>query len=193
MLRHAHFIAVTTAAAFFIVSAPAADDGPAKGVKKIELSFDPSSAKPGQTVTVKITVELEDGFHTYPTKQTDKNAESYVSKIAFPGAGDLIFVGDVKDPNHPQSKAEPEAGVKELKFYTGTFTYERKAVVSPQATSGEKTVKLKSLRLTVCDEKNCYPPKMLTPDAKLKVLDGPAVEVEKEFQDEVKKALAEKK
>jgi hypothetical protein len=192
MLRPAHLIA-STIVAFLAVSVPAADDGPAKGVKKIELSFDPPSAKPGQTVTAKITVELEDGFHTYPTKQTDKNAESYVSKMSFPGADDLIFVGDVKDPDHPQTKAEPEAGVKELKFYTGSFTYERKAVVSPKAAAGEKTVKLKSLRLTVCDEKNCYPPKTLTPDAKLKVLDGPAVEVAREFHDEVKKALAEKK
>jgi hypothetical protein len=192
MLRPSSIVALVLSAGF-LSSVPAADDGPAKGVKKVELSLDPPSAKPGETITAKITVELEDGFHTYPTKQVDKNAESYVSKITFPAADDLIFVGEVKDPDHPHTKAEPEAGVKEMRFYTGTFTYERKAVVSPKAASGEKTVKLKSLRLTVCDEKNCYPPKTLTPDAKFKVLDGPAVAVAKEFEDEVKKALAEKK
>jgi len=193
MPRSLCVLALTIVAGLTAAPTPAADDGPAKGVKKLELSFEPASAKPGQTVTVKITVELADGYHTYPTKQTDKNAESMVNKLTFPAPGDLIFVGDVTEPINPETKAEPELGIKELKLYTGTLTYEKKAVVSPKATAGEKDVKLKGVRLTVCDATNCYPPKTLTPVAKLKVLDGPAVAVAKEYEDEVNKVLAEKK
>jgi len=189
MPRPTRLSALALAAGLFALPTPAAQDGPAKGVKKVEVSVEPAEAKPGQTVTVKIAVELDDGFHTYPTKQADKNAESYVSKIAFEDAGGLIFVGDVTDPPNPETKAEPDAGIKELRQYSGRFTFERKAVVSPKAAAGEAAVRVKSLRLTVCDAKNCYPPKTLTPEAKLKVLPGPAAEVEPAYRDEVTKAL----
>lgn len=192
MRRPLRILTLAAAVGLLACTAPAADDSPAKGIKKLDVSVTPAEAKPGQTVTVKITVELEDGFHTYPTKQADKNAESYVSKITFPDTGDLIYVGDVKDPPNAETKAEPEAGIKELRQYSGILTYERKAVVSPKAAAGNAAVKLKAVRLTVCDEKNCYPPKTLTPETTLKV-SGAAVAVEKQYEDDVKKAIAEKK
>src|SRR5262245_50743419 len=69
-----------------------------KAVKKVEGSFSPAEAKPGQTVTFSITVELNDGFYTYPTVQTDKMAVSMVNEIKFPDPGTVIFVGKVEDP-----------------------------------------------------------------------------------------------
>ena len=51
------------------------------------------------------------------------------------------------------------------------------------------TVKLAKFGLSVCDKDNCFPPKNVPVEAKLKVLDGPAVEVEKMYAEEVKKAL----
>jgi hypothetical protein len=168
------------------------DDGPAKGVRKIEAVFDPAEAKPGQTVTLKITVELADGYHTYPTKQTDKNAAAMVNKITFPAASGVVFVGDLKDPDKPATKAEPELGIKELKTHSGTVVFEKKVVVSPKASAGEQAAKPK-VRILVCDATTCFPPKTLTPEAKLTVLAGPPVAVEKQYEAEVKKALAEMK
>lgn len=190
MPRPFRLLAPALLAGILSAPTPAADeDGPAKGVKKVEAAFEPAEAKPGQTVTLKITVELDAGYHTYPTRQTDKNAASMVNKVTFPDVTGLIFVGDVKDPANAETKPEPELGIKELKTYSGTVVYERKAVVSPKATAGEQTVKLKAVRLTVCDATNCYPPKSLTPQARLTVLDGPAVPVEPAYRDEVNKAL----
>src|SRR5213079_2502408 len=98
MPRPMRVLAVAILTAHLAAPCPAADDdGPAKGVKKVEAAFEPAEAKPGQTVTLKITVELADGFHTYPTKQTDKNAAAMVNKITFPAPAGVIFVGDVKD------------------------------------------------------------------------------------------------
>lgn len=177
--------------AFVLAAALLAADGPAKGVKKVEAVFDPVEAKPGQTVTLKITVTLEDGFHTYPTKQPEKAAAGFVNKLTMPDNGTLIFVGDTIEPADPETKAEPELGIKELQMYGGTLTYERKAVVSPKAATGDATVTVKALKLTVCDKDNCFPPKTLTPAATLKVA-GTAVAVEKQFADEVSKALSGK-
>jgi len=160
-----------------------------KAVKKFEAKFEPAEAKPGQTVTLKITVDLNDGFHTYPTVQPDPGADNFVNIIKYPEAGNLIFVGKTNDPKDFDTKEEPILKIKELRVIPGTAVFTRKAVVSPKAAAGMLEMKLPEFRLQVCDKTNCFPGKKLEPIATLKVLDGPAVPVEKDFADEVKKAL----
>lgn len=160
-----------------------------KAVKKVEGSFSPAEAKPGQTVTFSVTIELNDGYHTYPLVQTDKMAAAMVNEIKFPDPGTLIFVGKPEDPKDTKTKAELDLGIVELRYCTGTVTYTRKAVVSPKAAAGPATTKLPTFRVSVCDKDNCFPPKAVPVEATLKVLDGPAVEVEKAYAEEVKKAL----
>jgi hypothetical protein len=163
------------------------------GLKKIQGSFTPAEAKPGQTVTFSITVEINEGYHTYPTVQNDKGAEFFVNHFKFPAPDKVIFVGTLQDPK--DSKMKFDADVKaNVQYCTGKIVYSHKVVVSPKAAAGETTVKLPSYDLNVCDEKNCFlpPKKMPVVEATLKVLDGPAVAVEKDFANEVKKALGEK-
>ncbi len=184
---------LTAAAAFALAAGPSAaqDKKPAwwdKAVKKVEAAFDPAEAKPGQTVTLKLTVELHDGYYTYPLKQEDKAAAWMVNKLAFPEAGAVVFVGEPIDADDYKTKAEPELGIRELRYYPKKVVYERKAVVRPSQKPGEVAVKLPEFRLTVCDANNCYPARKLTPEAKLKVLDGPAVPVDPKYAGELKKA-----
>lgn len=160
----------------------------ATAVKSVEAAFEPAEAKPGQTVTLKLTVKLNPGYHTYTLKQPDKPAAGMVNKLTFPDPGTVIFVGEAADPDDYKTKSEPDLGITELRYLPGTAVYERKAVVSPKAKAGDATVTLTSFKLSVCDKDNCFPPRTLTPEAKLKVLSGPAVAVEKAFADEVKKA-----
>lgn len=159
----------------------------AKAVKSVTATVEPAEAKPGQTVTFKLEIKLNDGYFTYPLKQADENAKSMVNKIAFPKPGTLIFVGDAKDPEGYLTKSEPAVDIAELRTYKDSVTFERKAVVSPSAKPGDATVVLESFKLSVCDAKNCFPAKTLTPEAKFKVAEG-SVEVEKQFADDVKKA-----
>jgi hypothetical protein len=175
-----------------VVALPAAaqKDWYEKAVKKVEAKFDPAEAKPGQTVTLKLTVELNDGYHTYPVAQPDPGASSMTNILKFPAAGTLIFVGGTADPKDYETKEEPLLGIKELRTMSGSVTWTRKAVVSPKAAAGEATAKLESFKLLVCDKSNCFPPKTVPVEAKLKVLDGPPAEVEKAFAEEVKKALS---
>lgn len=160
-----------------------------KAVKKVEGKFTPAEAKPGQTVTFALTVELNEGYHTYPLSQPDPKADGMVNVIKFPGAEKLIFVGTAEDPKTFTTKDEPALGIKELRYCPGAVTYTRKAVVSPKAAPGATTVKLTTFSLSVCDKTNCFPPKNVPVEAPFKVLDGPAVPVEKAFADEVAKAL----
>ena len=163
----------------------------AKAVKSLEASIEPATAKPGQTVTYRVTLELNDGYHTYPSEQPDKNAAGMVNKFTFPEAGTLIFVGSLKDPEKPDVKSEPELGIKELHTFKGKVVYERTAVVSPKAAVGEASIEMKSFKLSVCDSGSCFAPKTLKPAAKLTVK-GEAMPVEKAWAAEVEKALAGK-
>jgi hypothetical protein len=163
-----------------------------KAVKKVEGKFAPAEAKPGQTVTFTLTVDLNDGYHTYPTAQPDKKAADMINVLKFPNPGAVIFVGTTQDPKDFVTKEEPDLGIKELRVNIGTVTYTRKAVVSPKASAGAATVKLAMFSLSVCDKNNCFPAKNVPVEAGLKVLDGPPVEVEKAYADEVTKALAGK-
>ena len=182
--------------AMALASAPATGAGAQKwyekAVKKVSAEISPAEAKPGQTVTFSLTVELNEGYHTYPTKQIDKMAEGMVNSFKFPPAGNVIFVGELQDPKDPKTKADPEIGITELRYYEGKVTYTRKAVVSPKAPPGSAAVKLGAFKLSVCDATNCFPPKDVPVEAAVKVLDGPAVAVEKEYAEDVKKALGEK-
>jgi hypothetical protein len=172
-----------------LLPVPKKNDWYTKAVKKHTVTVDPVEAKPGQTVTLKISFELAEGYTTYPTVQPDKNAEGMVNKITYPEAGAVIFVGETLDPVKFKKKAELDVGIKELRYYEGKLSYERKFVVNPTQKPGEIKIEIPSFKLMVCDAKNCFPAKNLKPEAKLKVLAGPAVAVEKEFADEVQKAL----
>lgn len=163
-----------------------------KAVKKVEGKFTPAEAKPGQTVTFTLTVELNDEYHTYPLTQPDPKADGMVNSIKFPGADKLIFVGKAEDSKGFLTKDEPDLGIKELRYYPGVATYTRKAVVSPKAAPGAVAVKLEAFNLSVCDKNNCFPPKKVPVEAAFKVLDGPAVPVEQAYAEEVAKALGGK-
>ena len=184
-----------TATALLAADAPAPEKKPAwwdKAVKKVEAKFEPAEAKPGQTVTLKLTVELHDGYYTYPTRQEDKAAEGMVNTLTFPDAGAVVFVGETVNPLDYLTKAEPLLGIRDLRYHPKKVVYVRKAVVRPTQKPGEVAVKVKEFGLTVCDANNCYPARKLTPAATLTVLDAPAVPVEAKYAEEVGKATAGK-
>lgn len=159
-----------------------------KAVKKVDAKFEPAEAKPGQVVTFKLTVELNEGYHTYPTMQPDKAAVGYTNLLKFPTTGAAIFVGAVEDPKNYEEVAEPEQGIRAMRKYSGSATFTRKVVVSPRAPVGPNLAKV-TLKLMVCDKSVCYAPKDVTIETSIKVLDGPPVPVPPEFAAEVARAL----
>jgi hypothetical protein len=161
----------------------------AKAVKKVEAKFEPAEAKPGQTVTFRLTVDLNDGYYTYPTSQPDKAAASMTNQLKFPEPGAVVFVGGVAEPPIYDVKSEPDLGIKEYRVHPGTAVYTRKAVVSPKAAAGPAAVKIPTFRLQVCDKNVCYPPRAVPVEAALKVLDGPPVPVDPAYAAEVTKAV----
>jgi thiol:disulfide interchange protein len=156
-----------------------------KVVKRVEATVEPATAKRGETVTWKLTVELAPGWHTYPTTQPDPAAQSYVNKITPPKGGAAVFVGTLAEPANPIKKADPVLNIKELRYYEGKVVWEHKAVVSPTATPGETTVEV-PVKLLACDEKGCLPPKPLTVKARLTITTDPPVPIDPKYADAIK-------
>jgi thiol:disulfide interchange protein len=152
-----------------------------------EAAIEPAQAKPGETVTFKLTVTPKLGAWTYPANPPDGQLAR--SEIDFPRRGDLIFVGGVADPPGWQTKPSAEAG-KTDRYYPEAVTWELKAVVSPKATPGVKKVALTGTRIQACNEANCFYTDLRNPpSAEIEVLAGPAVPVDPKYADEVRAAL----
>jgi hypothetical protein len=157
---------------------------PKDAIKSVEASFDPPKAKPGQTVTLKLTVALADGYFTYPVLQPAPEARYSVNALTFPAGGPVVFVGETVDPVGPKTK---KAEDHEYLIYPGGGTWIRRAVVLPAAKPGDEKVKVR-FRIMVCDDDRCFPPKSFDLEATLQVQDGPPVPVEARYKDEVEKA-----
>jgi thiol:disulfide interchange protein DsbD len=156
-------------------------------VAEYEARIEPAKAKPGETVTFKLTVTPKPGAWTYPANPPDGQLAR--NDIDYPRRGDLIFVGGVADPPGWKTKPAAESG-KTDRYYPDAATWELKAVVSPKAGPGKKTVKLTGTRLQACNESACfYTDLKQPPAAEVEVLDGPAVPVDPKYADEVKKVL----
>lgn len=156
-------------------------------VAEYTAAIEPAKARPGEVVTFKLTVKPKPGFWTYPADPAVKQASKNV--IGLPPAGDLIFVGGVKDPDGSKTKPSADGGID--LYYPGPVTWEIKAVVSPKATAGPRQIALDGTRLQVCNEHNCFYTKASDPPAaEFNVLPGPAVSVPPEHQERVATALA---
>jgi len=173
--------------ALLIVSSASAQPTINEIIKKAEATFEPATARPGETVTLKITVQLMDGWHTYPLKQEDPGARAQSNKVTFPAPGDIVYVGEMFDPPGAKEKAEPLAQIEKMLYYPGGATWERKAVVLPTTPAGTVSSKIK-FRVLVCDKDNCLPPKPFELEATLKVA-GKSVAIDQRYQAEVDKAL----
>jgi thiol:disulfide interchange protein DsbD len=139
-------------------------------VTKVEATVEPATAKPGDTVTWKLTLELIPGWHTYPTRQPDPKADSQVNRIKLPTTGDVVAAGPVKEPPNPVKTAEPALEIKELHYYEGKVVWEAKLKIAATATPGVKTIKV-PVTILACKE-SCLPPKTIPTEAKLTVEAG---------------------
>ena len=153
----------------------------------------PAKAKPGSTVTYRITVAPKPGAHTYPLKAD--TGQAYLTRLYLPPPGDLIFVSQPVDPLGFKwdSVPDPGDGFQMHRQTSMPVTWEIKAVVSPNAKPGKIKVKLdKDTNLLVCNANNCIPSKgdgSDLPVASFEVLAGGPVQVERQYDAAVRKVL----
>src|SRR3954447_14303653 len=86
----------------FAAICPAAERKPriawATAVRAVKGEIEPAEAKPGQTVTFKLSVRLFPDHWTYPTNQSNPKEKDARNVFVLPAAADLIFVEPIRDP-----------------------------------------------------------------------------------------------
>jgi hypothetical protein len=152
-------------------------------VKKIEAKVEPVKAKRGETVQWTLSLELTDGWHTYPTKQPDPKHSSFVNKMKFENSAAAVFVGELKEPD-AMLRIEDGAKLAEIE---GFPVWERAVVVRPDATPGKVKLAV-PVSIQVCDKTACLPPKKVTVEVELTISDAPPVAVDAKYQKEVEAA-----
>jgi thiol:disulfide interchange protein len=152
-----------------------------KAILATSMTFDPVKARRGQTITWKLQLQLAPGWHTYPTQIQAEQAKGSETAIGFPSAGDVVFVGKLKEPL-VELKNEEGIGFVEEAF--GDVTWERSAVVSPQAKPGETTVKV-PVTVTVCNERGCLPQATIEFHVCLTISDEPPIPIDAKYLKEV--------
>ncbi len=114
----------------------------------------PDKAKPGDRVTLEVTVELQGGYHTYAIEQPDLKAVA--TKITLDSDGPL-------EPSGTWRETPPHAKLDDvlkalINTHEGKVTFSHELVVPRAAAAGAHHVTGR-IRLTVCDATGCLPPK----------------------------------
>ena len=128
-----------------------------------------TEAAPGETITLKFKLELEPGFHTYPTTQSDPNASAFTTQIRVK-TGPLEMAGKIKEPA-PKTKFDPD-----LKATIGIYEEPVEMEVPLKIKAGTPPGKVKfSVRFQtqVCNESNCQQFEQI-PEFEITIKDGKA-------------------
>jgi thiol:disulfide interchange protein DsbD len=135
---------------------------PGSPAKKRSLGFPasvsaqivPDKARPGERVTLEVTVELQPGYHTYAIEQPDLKAVA--TKIALDPDGALEPSGMwTESPPHAKNDDILKALIN---IHEDKATFYHELIVPADAAVGDRRV-TGSIRLTVCDATGCLPPK----------------------------------
>lgn len=148
-------------------------------VKKVEAKFNKATVTRGQAIKWTLTIDLADGWHTYPTVQADPKADSYVNKIKFPATGDAVFVGKLVEPKGIE-KVEDDA---KIVMVEGIGTWERTVVIRPDAKPGKIKIAV-PVKILACADR-CLPPQTVNAEAVIEISDGPAVPVDPKYAAEL--------
>jgi thiol:disulfide interchange protein DsbD len=153
-------------------------------IPSIKASFEPPTARPGQKVIWKLTMDVAPGWHTYPTKQPDPN-EASKNEFFFPTLKDAVFVDEVKDPPGFLTQSELGGlGQSGVRYYEGKVVWQRPLIVRPDAKPGEIHVRV-PLKVLACNDRGCLPPEDVNTLVVLKVSDGTPVAVDTKYTNAV--------
>ncbi len=173
-------------AGFLMVQAKALADDAAKPAKKdtaaalkpatatLTAATEPAEAKPGDTVTFKVTAKLDAGFHIYKYSKEQGSGPVPTSFDFFDPAG-LEIDGDWTASRDPEKHKDPNfPDVASVEYYEDDVTWSIKLKIPATAAPGKKTLRCQA-RYMVCDAKTCsIPGRWTLPDVELTITDGKA-------------------
>jgi thiol:disulfide interchange protein len=152
------------------------DSRPAARPKEatFKTSVTPAEAKPGDTVSYKVTAKIDAPWHIYKySKEESQNGPKYTEFDFFDTAG-LKVDGDWSPSSDPIKKKEPAfPDIPFLEFHEDEVTWSIKLKVPLDAKAGKKTLRCQ-IGYMLCSDQNCsFPGQWTLPDAELTISSSP--------------------
>jgi thiol:disulfide interchange protein DsbD len=140
----------------------------------LTASVEPAEAKPGDTVSFKVTAKLDSGFHIYKYSKENGDGPVPTSFDFFDRAG-LETDGEWKASRDPEKHKDANfPDLAAVEYYEDEVTWTIKVKIPAGAAPGKKTLRCQA-RYMICDAKTCSVPGRWTlPDAELSVTSGDA-------------------
>jgi thiol:disulfide interchange protein len=131
--------------------------GGQSGHATLHFLLSPSDPKPGDDVTLGVTMSLDPDWHTYSTTQKE-GIGSTTTTITLDSTKGLRPIGDLFKPDRaPTVTAKSDANLDPKEVYNGQVTWTRRFKFKPSADSKGFGVSGK-IRYGVCNEAMCLPP-----------------------------------
>ena len=141
---------------------------------KLKASVEPAEAKPGETVTYKVTASLDPGYHIYDYAKEQPDQGPSVTQFDFFDTAGLTLAGDWTSDHAPEVKPDPAFDNMPIAFFENAVTWSIPLKVPAGAPAGKRTLRCQ-MGFMVCDAHSCSPPGQWTlPDVVLTVAEGAA-------------------
>ncbi len=142
---------------------------------KFKTEITPAEAKPGDTVTLKVTATVDTPAHIYKYSPTQPDDGPKLTNFDLFNPDGLVPKGEWTPDRAPVKKKEPAFPTIEfLEFYEGEVTWSRSLEVPKDAQPGKKSVQVQITFMT-CTDQNCsFPGQWTLPAAEFTVLPGAA-------------------
>ena len=137
---------------------------------KLTTSVSPGEAKPGDTVTYKVTAKLDSTWHIYKYAKEQPDDGPKLTQFDFFDTDGLKLEGDWKPSDDPIKKKEPAfPEIPFLEYHEDEVTWSVKVKVPPGTAPGKKTLRCQASYM-ICSDSNCsIPGRWTLPDAELTV------------------------
>ena len=136
----------------------------------LTTSVQPSEARPGSTVTFKITAKLNPGWHIYTQAKTQEGDGPRNTIFDLFDTAGLERAGDWKADRKPESRAEPAFENQVFLYFEDEVSWTIPLKVPANAAAGKKQIRVQA-SYQVCNAQSCsFPGHWTLPDATLTVL-----------------------
>jgi suppressor for copper-sensitivity B len=135
--------------------------GGQSGHAKLHFLLSPPDPRPGDDVTLGITMSLDPDWHTYSTTQKE-GVGSTTTQIELKSTKNLQPIGDRFKPNRePELDAKQGSNLEPKEVYHGEVTWTRRFKYKPAGNEKGFGV-LGTIRYGICNQAMCLPPKTVT-------------------------------
>ncbi len=141
-------------------------------------SIVPAEARPGDTVTLKITARLHPGWHVYTQAKTQEGDGPRKTVFDLFDTGGLEVAGGWKADRKPESRAEPAFENQVFEYFEDQVTWSIPLKVPAGIAPGKKVIRCQA-SYQICNAQSCsFPGRWTLPEATLTVLGSTAAAAE---------------